>query len=96
MNPRPLLLQVSGLPQGTSPAEVQQLFWGWQVSAAGTYVRPAPGQPCIEAFVSFEAPQAAAAAVAQRHGTTVTTVAGVFQLSVEVGNLGKNSFRIAC
>lgn len=35
-----------------------------------------------QALVDFEVQEHAALAVAQRHGTTITTAAGVFQLSV--------------
>lgn len=38
--------------------------------------------PLRQALVDFEVPEHAALAVAQRHGTTFTTAAGMFQLSV--------------
>lgn len=42
---------------------------------------PAPCPP--QAFVDFEVAEHAAAAVAQRHGTTITTAAGMSRLSVQ-------------
>lgn len=41
-----------------------------------------PALPCPQALVDFEAQEHAALAVSHRHGTTITTAAGVFQLSV--------------
>jgi hypothetical protein len=37
----------------------------------------------LQALVDFEVPEHAQQAVAQRHGTMITTAAGVFQLSVQ-------------
>ncbi|PSC74485.1 Heterogeneous nuclear ribonucleo H2 [Micractinium conductrix] len=79
------VVRVGGLPCGVAPADVLQLFrWNWHANAASAVVRDAAGDggTHAEAFIAFETVEAAAAAAAARHGTTVTTSAGVFQLSV--------------
>ncbi|KAI3424270.1 hypothetical protein D9Q98_009624 [Chlorella vulgaris] len=75
------IVKVGGLPYGISPPEVRQLFFGWQVNASGVHLKQAG--PHMEALVDFEVPEHAQQAVAQRHGTMITTAAGVFQLSVQ-------------
>ncbi|PRW61587.1 heterogeneous nuclear ribonucleo F isoform A [Chlorella sorokiniana] len=77
------VVKVSGLPRTITPPEVLSLFWGWQVRPASTYILGAAEEsPHVEALVDFQVQEHAALAVAQRHGTTITTAAGVFQLSV--------------
>ncbi|KAI7845965.1 hypothetical protein COHA_000511 [Chlorella ohadii] len=76
--------KVGGLPRTITPPEVLSLFWGWQVRPASTYILAATdASPHVEALVEFEVQEHAALAIAQRHGTAITTAAGVFQLSVQ-------------
>ncbi|KAL4424123.1 hypothetical protein ABPG75_001424 [Micractinium tetrahymenae] len=70
------VVKVTGLPCGISTAEVLQLFWGWQVKLGRTFLRS-------EAFIDFEHAEHAGIAVSTRHGTTITTSTGMFQLAVQ-------------
>ena len=76
-------LQVTGLPSGITCTDVLQLFWSWQARVASIHLQPAAIGQCMEAFLEFELSEHAAQAVVQRHGTMVTTAAGIFQLSVQ-------------
>lgn len=76
------VVKVGGLPHSITAPEVLGLFWGWPARPGGVHVS-ASAEAGPLALVDFEAAEHAAAAVAHRHGTTVTTAAGVFQLSVQ-------------
>lgn len=72
-------------PESSGMASGSKASAGTAAAAAGAAAAPAPATTAelrAEAFVDFEHAEHAAAAVSTRHGTTITTSAGMFQLAV--------------
>jgi len=72
-------------------AELMQLFWGTCASPARSVIQRSVSQKMsAHAFLDFGHPDQAAHAVANWHGTVMTTAAGMFTLSLQLAT--RNDF----